>query len=161
MVVLALAVSASPAAAQNGRDPDDRFEIGIQILGGLFSERLNIDSQCNPITLTGLDPDEACGPDNGAFDNETTDRFFVGAGNGVTVNSGYDFTLWAGVDLNPHWQLEFSWDHSTANLAFEDESLRLASIFDQIDTDDVISNDGAPTGHINIYQFNLNYHTVT
>ncbi len=162
VVVLALALSASPAAAQNeGRDPDDRFEIGIQILGGLFSKRLDSRTQCNPISLTGLTADEACGPDNGAFDGETTDRFFVGAGGGVTANSGYDFTLWAGVDLNPHWQLEFSWDHSTANLAFEDESNRLASLFDVIDDDDVISNDGAPTGHLNIYQFNLNYHTVT
>ncbi len=160
VVVLGLAVTAAPVAAQ-GRDPDDRFEFGIQFLGGLFSERLDFRSQCNPIPLANLDVEDACGPDNGAFDGETTDRFFAGAGGGVTANSGYNFTLWAGVDLTPHWQLEFSWDHSTANLAFEDESNRLASIFDSIDDGDLIANDGAPTGHLNIYQFNLNYHTVT
>ena len=153
-VLVLVGMNPSPVWAQqaDGRSANQRFE--IEFHGGFhLPQRLNFRGACNPTNEDG------CTADEFEFDgDETTAPFFASAGNGLTVNSGAQVGFRVGVDLDPRWQVEFSFDHVLSHLAFENEGLRIASVFDEIDATGV-PDPGDPKGSLNIYQVNLNYHT--
>ncbi|MFQ5926040.1 MAG: hypothetical protein ACE5MH_01250 [Terriglobia bacterium] len=153
-------VSPTPLWAQEdeGRSPEQKVEVSFHF-GGALNHRMSFLGVCREIVEDG------CSADSGEFDGETTDVFFATAGRGLTAHSGFQFGLRLGFDLNPRWQLEFTWDHVLADLAFHNESLLLASISteasfaDPPDETFTLFQSGSPQGDMNIYQFNLNYHT--
>ncbi|MFQ5926038.1 MAG: hypothetical protein ACE5MH_01240 [Terriglobia bacterium] len=152
VILLGLSPLSLWAQQAEGRTTQKRFEIGFHGGAG-FIDRMGFKGVCRAVVEDG------CVSDDGEFEAETTDIFMAGAGRGLTADSGLQFGLRFGFDLNSRWQLEFTWDHVLADLAFWDDALRVASIADQLDDDDRIFDAGDPRGHLNIYQLNLNYHT--
>ncbi|MFQ5926039.1 MAG: hypothetical protein ACE5MH_01245 [Terriglobia bacterium] len=147
-------VSPTPLGAQEaeGRSTAQNVEFGFHGGGG-FNRRFDFRGVCRETVTDG------CSADFGIFEGDTTDPFFAGAGGGLTVHSGFQFGLRLGVDLGAKFQLEFTWDHVLADLAFEEASRLLTSLNDEIDDRAAILDAGTPRGQLNIYQINLNYHT--
>ncbi|MFQ5926787.1 MAG: outer membrane beta-barrel protein, partial [Terriglobia bacterium] len=70
-----------------------------------------------------------------------------------------------GVDVTPHWQVEFTYDYATSNLQFDgparDQALNLISTSETVARGFLavqVLDAGEPRGRIITYQWNVNYH---
>lgn len=181
--LLALAQAAPPAYGQDpGRDPEDKWEVSIDFggeFGSVFGEprgtcipannaavALNCAPNMNPATLFLGNLEPLFG-----FPNLPADSVGVFRTNpALRPHEDWFWGVRIGYDFTPHWQGEFMFQRSQADLSFDQNLLdralnelqgSLAEInnvagFDAVNF--VLLDDGQARGHHEIYQWNLYYH---
>lgn len=167
--VLALAVSASPVAAQNeGRDPDNHWELGINFNYSIIDPWDGTGTGCTATTATGCDlfvdrSHRAGGILPGKVADLVPRALITGnldpeQAGGFGTSIGYCF----GADCK--WQFEFDFKYSTVDAAFDNDDVLTAAEVAFASGGRfsgrrfVVFDDGSPTGDQQYYLFNLNYH---
>ena len=173
---LALSLLAAPAAAQQpSRDAADRFEFSF-FFGGSVGHKFGSPSTsciplsaptvldgCNPLGDIGDRSSTAAGP-GGIFPGEggAELRNFLTSGS-LDPQNGVLFGFRAGYDINPKWQVEFTYnyaqtDMSISNLAVLEEAQAIFNASARGEKNFVLADDGKPRGNQQMYLFNVNYH---
>lgn len=140
--------------AQEGRDPADKVEIEFHSGGTLSDIFGQINGRCFPAVPDGCTP-------SFNLSGDVTGRFMTAPG--LMLRSGALYGARIGIDTSPRWQFEFLYQYSPANLQFPEPARQQAldeavsSTFPGFSTL-YIYDEGERRGHVEIYQFNSNYH---
>jgi outer membrane protein W len=128
--VLAVSAFASPAYAQDTRDPADKWEIGVYTGWSWNSSFGRDETECIPAITDGcsLDPQVITHRGNGIYPT-TMGNLLAGYQTigGVRPRDGWIWGIRVGYDVNPRWQLEFSYDYGTSRQQFTNQDLALGA----------------------------------